>query len=261
MYSVGILSYNHPNLTARCLNSFAIKSLEVGNGQNEEIYLLHNGSRAQNVDVLKANFSSIRHLELHENQGFSGGANFLINSIFSLSRHDWLLFVTNDCRLIEMSTAPQSPGLYAPLIYRRNTELIDSIGAVFKPLTGKLSHLRSLSQAQQALHLRAKMTRTFRQKYFYIPGTAFWVHRSAWLALGGFDTSLHTYWEDVDLSIRAQNIGIQLGLAPQTQLRHGIGKTCHKDQFYTQHLFQRNRRIISRRYANFLERPLQRLWL
>jgi len=59
--------------------------------------------------------------------------------------------------------------------------------------------------------------------------------------LQGFDERFHTYWEDVDFSLRAHKKNISLGYCDKTIFRHKIGKTCHKDRFYTYELFQRNR--------------------
>src|SRR5690606_2360973 len=101
-----------------------------------------------------------------------------------------------------------------------------------------LEHIRTAERA--VIELAASKRRQFWYKYFYIPGTTFLAHQSAFEKVGGFDESLHTYWEDVDLSVRANRAGIHLGVAPQWEFLHKVGKTCHKDPFYTRHLFHRN---------------------
>ncbi len=220
---------------------------------------MHNGSRPEVEDRLRDEFSNISHLTLAKNIGFSGGANALLNSIFNAESSkngtaEWAFLITNDCELLVLTPPPAIGGFYAPLIYRRSTEKVDSIGGRFRPLTGRLRHRRSLTETRAESWQR----RIFKE-FFYVPGTAFCVHREAWRKLGGFDESLHTYWEDVDLSVRAQNLEVKLGTWPETVLKHGIGKTCHKDKFYTQHLFRRNRAIVSRRHTSAWLRPIQSL--
>jgi GT2 family glycosyltransferase len=98
-------------------------------------------------------------------------------------------------------------------------------------------------------------------KNYYVPGTAFLLDRESWQKLAhdgrAFDESLHTYWEDVDLSMRAHAEKVKVAPWPAVQLLHKVGKTCHRNPFYTRFLFQRNRRIVSRRYVAAWMRPLQ----
>jgi GT2 family glycosyltransferase len=82
----------------------------------------------------------------------------------------------------------------------------------------------------------------------YVPGTAFLIHREIFKHTGDLDESLHTYWEDVDYSQRVRLGGLKMDLNLNFELIHKVGKTCHKDPFYTNHLFKRNRDIVSQRY-------------
>ena len=89
-----------------------------------------------------------------------------------------------------------------------------------------------------------------------VPGTSFLIHRDLFNQVGGFDESLFTYWEDVDFSQRVHAQGFPVGHHPHFSLRHGVGKTCHKQSYYTSYLFHRNRRRVSRRYCKPTSRPL-----
>ncbi len=240
---VCILSYNHPNLTAKCVRS------TLAHVAPEDILLAHNGSDPDSIRVLQREFPQIEHLVIAHNRGFSGGANATLRHVFQT--HSWAFFITNDCDLLNTPAIPSQPGLFAPLIYRRSRNKIDSLGAVFYPLTGKLRHFREKN---------IKVSSNWRQR-FYVPGTAFFIDRETFTALNGFDETLHTYWEDVDFSVRLQQKGLHIGLWPQTELTHKVGKTCHKHAFYTKILFQRNRKIVSRRYTPSWISPLQKLWL
>lgn len=247
-----ILSFNHPQHTSRCVRS-TLPFL-----QPENLHLIHNGSRAENITQLKNEFPQIHHHTLEINKGFTGGANFALQTLFTTTNTDWVFFVTNDCELLSTPTPPPKPGLFAPLIYRRKLTQIDSIGAVFYPLKGKLEHIRETPRALSELTHRSHL-KHWQTRYFYVPGTAFYIHRETHQALQGFDESLHTYWEDVDLSARARQQSLTLGIHPTTQLLHKVGKTCHKDPFYTNVLFKKNRRTISQRYTPRWLHPLQNL--
>lgn len=243
---VAVLSYNHPEHTSRAVNS--VRALVP----DASILLVHNGSRAEVESRLRREFTGIHHVTVHENHGFSQGANIALRECFARDT-DWVLFVTNDCELSAIGAMPPRPGLYAPLIFRRSRNKIDSIGGGFRPLTGRLRHEREVTSSRLGWK-------------FYVPGTAFLIHRDTWRSLWRapyeiYDESLHTYWEDVDLSMRAHALKLTMGVWPEFQFVHKVGKTCHKDPFYTRYLFQRNRAIVSRRYTSKWLRPVQRLFV
>lgn len=179
---------------------------------------------------------------LEDNKGFSGGANALLNK--SLTDFKWLFFITNDCELLSLNSPPQEEGIYAPQILLRKTDRVDSLGGEIKLGHLSLRHCKSESEFSAAA-------------VKYIPGSAFWISRDVFNLLRGFDESFGTYWEDVDLSYRATLMGINLGLDPSTQLRHGGSKTTGKLKDYTLFYFQKNRlRFFSKHRLWTLQRRL-----
>lgn len=244
-----ILSFNHPQLTIKCVEA-ALQFIP-----EEKLLLTHNGSQPENILSLKAKFPKIEHLIVEKNRGYTAGANASLRHIFSKS--DWAFFITNDCLLASKPRQPLAPGLYAPTIYRRSLNKIDSIGGSFNPLTGKLMHLRTSEVALQTM-AKAKNPALLK-KYFYVPGTAFYLDKYTFSTVGDFDESLHTYWEDVDYSLRTQKAQLNLGICLDTHLIHKVGKTCHKDPYYTKVLFKNNRKIVSARHISKWLKPLQSL--
>lgn len=237
-----ILSYNHPEITARTVRS-CLKELN-----SDQVLLVHNGSTSKHRELLQNEFPTIQHHVLPNNLGFTGGANFGLRQAFQLS--DWVLFVTNDCELQTIGPKPSLPGIFAPLIWARREGHMDSLGGEIHLPSGRLRHLKSRNAWIEA------KGNLYRQRRLYVPGTAFWIHQNVFQNVGAFDESLGTYWEDVDLSLRIEDAGLTVGIAPETKLIHRIGKTCHKDPTYTTFYFQRNRARISRKHLakNWLDR-------
>lgn len=247
---VVLLSYNHPDLTARALNSILKKF------KSDEVILVHNGSSPENVRRLLFEFADVEHLVLRQNLGFSGGANVGLERAFE--RSSWCFFVTNDCELESFELQrPLSAGLYAPRIFRRQTGVIDSIGGAVDLTSGHLQHFREIHPGMDPHQSSKPQTST---ETVYAPGTAFLIHRLVFESLRGFDISLGTYWEDVDLALRAHERGWPVQAVASIVLRHGIGKTCHKDPYYTSYLFHRNRGRVCRRHLS-LSNPANRLRL
>jgi GT2 family glycosyltransferase len=239
--AIVILSYNHPELTSTTLRS-------VLDLTQENIYLMHNGSEAKHASRLRAEFPEVTHISLKENRGYTGGANAALSAVFK--RSEWALFLTNDC-FLESLPNPETlrdPAFLAPLIKVRKTGRIDSLGGSFTPKRGEIFHCKTAEQFSAA-------------KNVYLPGTAFLIHRDIFHALKGFDESLGTYWEDVDFSQRVLQNGFRIALAPEVQLRHQIGKTCHKHKEYTLYLFHRNRKRVSWKFATPFEKPVLALHL
>jgi GT2 family glycosyltransferase len=229
-FAVAILTFNHPNISIDCIQS--VKSVVA----DSKIFVIHNGSLPEHILKVRNQFPELAHLIEENNKGFTGGCNFTFRELFKT--HEWIYFLTNDITLLSLGALPSLPGLYAPRIWRRKIGVMDSIGGAFIPSEQKLYHLKNPEELTnlEAGHLP------------YVPGTAFLLHRDIFLKVGGMDESLHTYWEDVDFSQRVRLAGLKIDSILNFELIHKVGKTCHKDPFYTNHLFKRNREIISKRY-------------
>lgn len=264
-WSILVLSYNHPELTIRTIES----CIRATSSQQIPINVIHNGSLTKHREQVLSRFETIplvQHLVLEKNRGFSGGANHGLNHLFNNHNLNWVFFITNDCELLNIeppSSTTQPCGLGAPLIYRRKQGRIDSLGGYFDPQNAKIWHNQNSHWPQQDQNQNPQSktnpqyptgTNGLSSILPYIPGTAFWIHSSTWRSLGGFDERLETYWEDVDLSVHAQNIGQTLFAAPTTQLIHAVGKTNHKNQYATSYLFQRNRVLVSRKHSSIKRR-------
>jgi GT2 family glycosyltransferase len=229
-FAVAVLTYNHPNITIDCLKS--VEPLVP----SELLYVIHNGSLSEHREKVQSEFPELQHVIMPENKGFNGGCNEAMRVV--LEKYEWLYFLTNDITLLQLGPLPDVPGFYAPLIWRRKKDVVDSMGAAFIPEESKLYHLKT---KEEFLNLPSGHLP-------YVPGTAFLIHREIFKQTGELDESLHTYWEDVDYSQRVRLGGLKMDLNLNFELIHKVGKTCHKDPFYTNHLFKRNRDIVSQRY-------------
>ncbi len=237
-FCILILSYNHPELTAR-----AVQSALDFSSNSDSIILVHNGSDLKHRDILTSRFHKVRHEILASNKGYSGGVNAGFRQALAMG-FDWIFLLTNDCVLSQIHVPTNlEPGLIAPLIHRRKQGQIDSCGGIFQPARAHIFHARSAEEFMSCV--KSGGTKNLP----YIPGSAFWIHRSVIEHVGLMDESLGTYWEDVDYSARAHLAGIPLQFDSRTEVLHQVGKTNHKDPRYTTYFFQRNRRVVSKRYV------------
>jgi GT2 family glycosyltransferase len=231
--AIVVLSFNHPELTARAVTS----ALAL----HDKVFLVHNGSEKKFVAHLENLFPQISHLKLEKNRGYSGGVNFGLNEAFRAC--NWVMLLTNDCLLKNLPELPLTPALVAPHILIQKSERTDSLGGAFIPYRGHLFHCKSEEDFRRA-------------KNPYIPGSAFLIHQKLYQTTGPFDERLGTYWEDVDFSQRAARAGFALRIDANWRLTHGRGKTCHKHRHYTLYLYQRNRKRISFKYTSGAYKPI-----
>lgn len=74
---------------------------------------------------------------------------------------------------------------------------------------------------------------------WWISGACVAAHRETWTSLGGFDDDYFMYWEDVDLSYRAQQFGYGVELLNDVGVRHAVGGTQEqatgKSALYVEH--------------------------
>ncbi len=251
-----VLSYNHPELTAKAIGSVSAQRMRIKETMPLPLVLVHNGSDKRHVAALQLKFPEVDHLILNSNKGFSGGANEGIR--YALENYDqqssWVLFLTNDCELESWPELPSNypPSFLAPWIWARKTNRIDSIGGKLNLITGVPSHLKSEEDFYKLIEKASK------NEAPYIPGSAFLIHRAAFYQLKGFNEVFGTYWEDIDFSLRALKLGVPMRILSSFQVRHKIGKTCHKNSYYTTYLYQRNRHWVSR---NYVKGSLSRLQL
>jgi GT2 family glycosyltransferase len=245
---VCVLSYNHPDLTERALSS-ALRFHSFS-----EIALLHNGSETTHVQRLNNKFPHIQHWVLDKNRGFTGGVNEIFRRAYTLT--PWVFLLTNDCELLsraQLSDVNRPPSLLGTVAWtsRKGEQRgkIDSFLGKVNLASGHLTHFKS------KLEMMAPLTSS--EKY-YVPGAAFFLHRDIFTQAGGWDESLETYWEDVEYSLRLQQAGLLIGIEELVEINHKVGKTCHRDPYYTSYLYQRNRRLVSLRYCANGDRLLLR---
>lgn len=234
-YGIVILSYNHPELTAHTIDSV----LKINQAVSSRLYLVHNGSEAKHINQLQNGYPQLTHFILPTNRGYTGGANFGLREAFK--KESEILFLTNDTEALELPLSfPKDLDFFSIVIFKRNTNQLDSLIGTVDLKIGQLRHLRTATElTPEVSHIKT-----------YIPGSAFGIKKHAFEQLGGFDETLHTYWEDVEISLRAHfTTKLRLGFSDLFQVKHKIGKTCHKHRFYTLYLFQRNRKRILRKFG------------
>jgi len=235
-FSIVILSFNQPDQTVDCIKSIqAVKSREF---PDKQIFIVHNGSEAAVIQDLRTRYPRFHHVVLNENEGFAAGANAGIRAAFQLE--SWVLMLTQDTTLVHFPKGPPfEPCMAAVKIYKRNTEIINSMGGAV-----------DLDLAKHYYCMKAdNFWNSFENSVLqpFIPRTAFWIHQGPFEKVNGFDETLGSIWEDVDISIRLREEGELLQLDESTEIIHHRKGNSRRDPLQTRYMYNRNRFAISRR--------------
>nr|WP_300681255.1 glycosyltransferase family 2 protein [Nocardioides sp.] len=196
-----------------------LNSLPRRRGMHIEI--LDNGSEPSQMDDLRRITHDIDRVSLirsEVNLGFGGGHN-LINRCSDADPSDyiWLLNPDTVCegstldRLIEEADR-DGEAIYSPVIYKPTVD-----GRVLWFSGGSIDRLRGVVNDRQDIGTSAVIPTCF------VTGAAPFMTRSTFDRLGGFNESLFLYWEDVDMSIRAEALGIPLRVVTRAELLHQEG--------------------------------------
>jgi GT2 family glycosyltransferase len=197
-----------------------------------EVVVVENGSGDDSARVLRAALPEAVIVESPENLGFAGGCNLGV----AASSGEYLGFLNNDARP-DAAWIAAAMGAFAedPSVAAVASRVLDGTGALvdfvdagltwfgkgYKPFVGETAgHLGS--QAKDVL---------------FGTGSAMFVRRAAFLALGGFDERFFMFYEDVDLGWRLNLRGWRFRYVPESVAfheHHGtVGKFgSFKEAFY-----------------------------
>lgn len=150
------------------------------------------------------------------NVGFSAACNTGA-AVAVAAGAEFLLFLNPDCfidaaNLAELlATAAEGPsGLWSPVL-----------------LDGRLQRLQEFTTLDwftgDAHHVPAPAAGSTQPPW--LSGACLLLDRVAFERLGGFDEAFFLYWEDVDLSVRARDLGLTVRIVPGVTAVHDVGGT------------------------------------
>jgi hypothetical protein len=223
--SIVIPNWNGKDSLAKCLDSLLAQSVSA------HIIVVENGSIDGSLGLLQKNYPQIETIIHERNKGFSGGVNAGIKS--SIQRGDtYVALFNNDAvadkywleKLINDLDGHQDSGISTCKLVDINNKHLDSTGDFYtvwglpyprgrgEPVSDKYDNdLEIFSASGGASLYRVKMLEE----------------------IGLFDEDFFAYYEDVDLSFRAQLAGWKVRYTPAAIAYHQIGATSAKIKGFT----------------------------
>ncbi len=176
------------------------------------VIVVDNASQDDSVEVIAARFPHIKIVRAATNAGFGAGANLGARGC----EEPYLAFLNPDA-----IARPQWIERITAWMIERNIDLASSVVSAGPGEPPFFAGGRWLPSLGAAIAARSKSG----GETDWVSGCALVARADAFDRLGGFDEAFFLYSEDVDLSLRAREQGMQVGLFPEPLAQHAVHGT------------------------------------
>jgi len=238
-----VLTWNDTEMASQC-----IQSLRKSDYGQLEIVLVDNGSAEPCGERLAAAFPEIDVVVLPENRGFTGGCNAGLAR--ALERGADYVFLLNNDTVVD-------PGAVSALV--RELEARQDVGAASALILfgdGKRVQFHTgIIDRDVARHTHPRSGEKVRSGDWpttetqFAPACALMLRTAALRAVGTFDETLGTCWEDYDLCLRFEAAGWRLIVVGDARVTHRHGATTGRVSPYITYYMTRNRLICLFRHG------------
>ncbi|MEM6516131.1 MAG: glycosyltransferase family 2 protein [Bacteroidota bacterium] len=236
--AVIIINYNTAKYTMECVASvYSMTNASV----DFQIVVIDNNSEPEDFDLLKNGLKSYKNLHLHRspiNNGFGGGNMLGVQ----YAKANYLLFLNNDaflqndCLSILKSYMDNNAevGVSTAQNYDENGEHVISFDhdkGIRKLIFGR-SFLEKMDSEKFP---KRKKEYTNPVEVNFVNGAFMFFRSSVFEAVGGFDTNIFLYFEEMDICHRMRQLDKSAVLVPQAKITHyqgvstGVSKTISKE--------------------------------
>lgn len=248
--AIVILNWNGKALLKRFLPSV------VNYSEEANIYVIDNNSSDESIDYIQSNFPSVKLIRHDKNYGFSEGYNLGLKDV----EEDLLCLLNNDVEVtpnwlsqIIKCFNETDASIGQPMMLQANQKnyfdyagaaggFIDSFGYPY--CQGRIFDYIEKNEDQY----------NSQKTIFWASGACFFVRKSTWIELGGFDSSFFMHQEEIDFCWRAFNSNKKVVLIPESKVFH-LGAASLK--LSPRKTFFNHRNSLFMLYKNL---PSNRLW-
>jgi GT2 family glycosyltransferase len=223
--TVVIPSWNAREEVGACLKSLEAQSLKP------HIIVVENGSIDGSLQYIKATFKDVELIEHRENKGFSGGVNAGIKKAMR-DGADYIALFNNDAvasktwleELVRALDENEGVGIVTCKFMTEDKKQLDSTGDYYT--TWGLPYPRGRGEPVSDKYDRETAV-------LGASGGASLYRATLFEDVGLFDEDFFAYYEDVDISLRAQLAGWRIRYEPRAVAYHQIGMTSGRIKGFT----------------------------
>ncbi|NLI34552.1 MAG: glycosyltransferase family 2 protein [Deltaproteobacteria bacterium] len=237
--AVLILNYNGMRFLPDCLASLAEYTSPL-----THIYLIDNGSTDASVSWTKDRHPTVRIIENTQNLGFGPAYDPVIRELHeykylvllnndTVVKRDWLTTLIRTAEGDERIAACGSK-----ILMMHNRSLIDHAGGLYTWIGAGLDIGKWTEDCGEA---------SSEKETGFGCGASLLLRRTAYMGVGGFDTSYKMYHEDVDLCWRLRMAGYSVVHVPSSVVYHHGGGIIHQgtDRHPARTLYSQKNRLAN----------------
>ena len=215
--AVVIPNWNGADMIVECIDSLLRQDIK------HTLIIVDNGSVDESVDIIESNYLDVVLLKNSSNLGFAGGVNTGIRYALT-EKFDAVALINNDAiasknwlgDLVRVLETHESVGIATSKIMSLDKSHIDSTGDIYT--TWGLPYPRGRNEEVGNQYDTSNWV-------FGASGGAS-IYRSTMLnEIGLFDEDFFAYYEDVDISFRAQLAGWKVYYEPKSEVYHATSTT------------------------------------
>jgi O-antigen biosynthesis protein len=234
---VGILFYEKPEQTIKCIKSLQNKEIKI--------YLMNNGSSKKATQIVEkhtTNLTNIDWIDSKKNVGVGVGRNKIINK----SHEKWIFFIDND---ICIKTVDYIKLIYKAIIKNPSIEVF--IPKLYNYHQSRYHKTRSLIIEGKKIEYTNEVEPTLNN----FPGGASIVSRELFKRLGTYDEKMFVGFEDIEISIRGllKHEPIKALRLPELELLHNHKVLSRKEDLYSAQI-RYDYSLIESSYNRMLEK-------
>lgn len=230
--SVVIPNWNGKKDLPACLDSLLAQSFTA------RIIVVENGSKDGSLEFLQSHYPQVELIVHRRNRGFAGGVNAGIRKAIA-DGDDFVALFNNDAvadedwlkHLVDDLTKHDDVGIVTCKLMTSDKKHLDSTGDLYT--RWGLPYPRGRGEP-------VSDTYDDQVEVFSASGGASLYRVSMFKKIGLFDEDFFAYYEDVDLSFRAQLAGWGVRYVPKAIAYHQIGATSSKVKGFTTYQTMKN---------------------
>ncbi len=240
-----IINFNSSEFTLQCVESVREKTASEINFQ---IIIVDNNSAPTDFINLKNNLPKEDYITLHRsciNTGFGGGNMFGTQ----YAEANYLLFLNNDTlflndclgKLVTYMDENPEIGVSTAQNFDENNKLTPSFDHN-KGLRRLLFGRSFLEKSNPKRYPNRKKEYVHPTEVDWVNGAFMFFRKDAFEVVGGFDTTIFLYWEEMDICHRLRKSGYKISLFPEGKILHYIGASTEtsnavKQESYISYLY------------------------
>lgn len=247
---ISILNFNGLEDTKAC-----VRTVLKTKYNNFSVYIIDNGSRINEANLLKKEFSDRRVFiqRNSKNLGFTGANNKLAQKVKSkyivflnndtVVEPDWLKYLVEEAEADTSNVACQSKVLL--LDNPKKFDYAGACGGFIDQFGYPFTRGRVFYSSEND---RGQYDR--RVNLFWSSGVSMLVRRDAFIDIGMFDNSFFLYMEEIDICWRLQASGYKIRFVPESVIYHKVAASAKKNLFKKRFYEHRNNLImITKNYS------------